>query len=200
MAVRGARASIQRTDVHDYRLPPARARDLADLVVGIVGMGRIGRAVADRLRGFGCRILTCDNRSGGHVPLDDLLRRSDVVTLHTPLTATTRHLLDRRRIELLKPGAYVVNTARGALLDTPALLAAVESGRLAGAALDVVEEEDGAFYADGRTTTPVPILERLRELPGVVLTPHTAFHTERTLRETVETTLINCVDFEGGRA
>jgi len=199
MAVRGARAGIHRTDAHDYRLPPARARELRDLVAGVVGTGRIGRAVAQRLRAFGCRILTHDTRAASStvdVPLDDLLRRSDVVTLHTPLTPETHHLLDARRVALLRPGAVLVNTARGGLVDTAALLAALESGRIGGAALDVVEGEEGIFYADHRTLAPDPVLARLRALPQVVLTPHTAFHSERALRDTVEATLAGCLAFE----
>ena len=110
------------------------------MTVGVVGTGRIGAAVMDRLRGFGCRVLAydrCRTTSAEYVPLDVLLRESDVVTLHAPLTADTHHLLDRRRIEQMRHGAFIINTGRGSLLDTEALLAALESGRLGGAALDV---------------------------------------------------------------
>lgn len=142
MAVRQAKSIIRRADVHDYRLNDVRGKELRDLTVGIVGTGRIGAAVMDRLRGFGCRMLACDSRpnvDADYVPLDELLRRSDLVTLHTPLTAETHHLLNRRRIGAMKRGAYVVNTGRGSLLDTEALVAALESGQLGGAALDVLE-------------------------------------------------------------
>ena len=128
-------------------------RELRDLTVGVVGAGRIGVAVMDRLRGFGCRVLAfdrCRSTSAEYVTLEVLLRESDVVTLHAPLTADTHHLLDRRRIELMRRGACIINTARGALLDTEALLASLESGHLGGAALDVVEHEEGVFYSDHR--------------------------------------------------
>jgi D-specific alpha-keto acid dehydrogenase len=131
------------------------------------------------------------------VPLDDLVRESDVVTLHTPLTPETHHLLDRRRIERMKPGAFVINTGRGALLDTHALLAALESGRLGGAALDVVEGEEGVFYADHRSA-PLPDspLLRLQAMPNVLISPHTAYYTDHALSDTVENSLVNCLNFE----
>ncbi|MEC3992584.1 D-isomer specific 2-hydroxyacid dehydrogenase family protein [Actinacidiphila sp. DG2A-62] len=197
MSVRNAQSTVRRVDDHDYRLPEARGRELRDLTVGIVGTGRIGAAVADRLRGFGCRLLAHDRRpriAAEHVPLDELLRLSDIVTLHTPLTAETRHLLDRRRIALMKPGAYLVNTGRGPLVDTDALIAALESGRLGGAALDVVEGEEGVFYADRRAGPAAgePLL-RLQKLPNVLITPHTAYYTDRALRDMVENSLANCL-------
>ncbi|ROP42204.1 D-isomer specific 2-hydroxyacid dehydrogenase family protein [Saccharothrix texasensis] len=200
MAVRNAGSVLRRADAHDYRLPDLPGRELRDLTVGVVGTGRIGAAVVDRLRGFGCRQLAHDVRPGSsaeHVPLDELLRQSDVVTLHTPLTAATRHLLNRRRIERMKHGAFVVNTGRGGLIDTDALLPALESGRLGGAALDVLEGEEGIFYAD-RRNRPLDHehLSRLRRLPNVVITPHTAYHTDHALRDTVANSLINCRDFE----
>jgi D-specific alpha-keto acid dehydrogenase len=200
MAVRNAKSIIRRTDTHDYRLHEVRGKELRDLTVGVIGAGRIGSAVIDRLRGFGCMTLAYDNRtktSARYVPLDDLLRQSDIVTLHTPLTADTHHLLNRRRIEQMKDGAFVVNTARGSLLDTEALLSALESGRLGGAALDVVEGEDGVFYADCRNR-PIgnePLL-RLQQLPNVVISPHTAYYTDHALSDTVENSIINCLTFE----
>jgi D-specific alpha-keto acid dehydrogenase len=204
MAVRNAKSVIRRTDVHDYRLLDVRGKDLRDLTAGVVGTGRIGSAVLDRLRGFGCRTLAYDTRpktSADYVPLDELLERSDIVTLHTPLTADTHHLLDRRRIGQLKQGAFVINTGRGSLLDTESLLSALESGRLGGAALDVLEGEDGIFYADCRDTrienTPLP---RLQQLPNVIISPHTAYYTDRALMDTVENTIINCLTFEKEKA
>jgi D-specific alpha-keto acid dehydrogenase len=200
MAVRNAKSVLRRADTHDYRLPDVRGKELRDLTVGVVGTGRIGSAVLDRLRGFGGRTLACDPcpaASASYVPLGELLERSDIVTLHTPLTADTRHLLDRRRIGQMKPGAILVNTGRGALLDTESLLSALESGRLGGAALDVLEGEDGIFYADRRDT---PIgnapLARLQQLPNVIISPHTAYYTDHALRDMVENTIINCLAFE----
>ncbi|MEW2458592.1 D-isomer specific 2-hydroxyacid dehydrogenase family protein [Streptomyces albus] len=200
MAVRQAKATVRRTDAHDYRLSDIRGKELRDLTVGVVGTGRIGTAVIDRLQGFGCRVLAYDNRPGtaaDYVPLDELLRHSDIVTLHTPLTAETRHLLDRRRIEQMKGGAFVINTGRGQLIDTEALLPALESGRLGGAALDVLEGEEVIFYTDCRNKLiENRSLLRLQELPNVHISPHMAYYTERALSDTIRNSLVNCLDFE----
>jgi D-specific alpha-keto acid dehydrogenase len=202
MAVRHAKTVIRRTDVHDYRLNDVRGKELRDLTIGVIGTGRIGAAVMSRLRGFGCRILAYDTRpttSADYVSLGDLLQQSDIVTLHTPLTANTHHLLSRRRIERMKHGAVIVNTGRGALVDTEALVCALESGRLGGAALDVLEGEEGIFYADCSDKplegTPLP---RLQALPNVIISPHTAYYTDHALCDTVENSIANCLKFEHG--
>lgn len=199
MAVRHATSVIRRADVHDYRLNDARGRELRDLTVGVIGTGRIGAAVIDRLQGFGCRVLAhdrCPNAAADYVALGALLEQSDVVTLHTPLTAGTHHLLDHARIQQMKRGAFIINTGRGALLDTEALVPALESGRLGGAALDVLEGEEGIFYADCRGK-PVEsaLLLRLQELPNVFVSPHTAYYTDHALSDMVEHTMVNCLKF-----
>jgi D-specific alpha-keto acid dehydrogenase len=197
MAVRNAKSLIRRADLHDYRLSDVRGKELRDLTIGVVGTGRIGAAVIDRLRGFGCRILACDNRpktAADYVPLDDLLQLSDIVTLHTPLTSDTHHLLNRRRIEHMKRGAFIINTGRGALLDTEALLPALESGRLGGAALDVLEGEEGIFYADCRNKRiDSEPLVRLQSLPNAIVSPHTAYYTDHALSDTVQHSIVNCL-------
>jgi len=203
MLVRNAKSTMRRTDIHDFRLNDVRGKELRDLSIGIVGTGRIGAAVMDRLRGFGCRILAYDidpRAAADYVPLDELLRQSDIVTLHTPLNADTHHLLDRRRIERMKHGAAIVNTGRGALLDTDALVSALESGRLGGAALDVLEGEEGIFYADCRRS-PIESesLLRLQQLPNVLISPHIAYYTDHALSDTVERSLISCLNFESGK-
>lgn len=200
MVVRDAKSIIRRADVHDYRLNEVRGKELRDLTVGVVGAGRIGAAVIDRLRGFGCRILAYDSRpktAADYVPLDELLRQSDIVTLHTPLNADTHHLLNRQRIEQMKRGAFVINTGRGPLLDTEALVAALDDGSLSGAALDVLEGEEGVFYADCRNQ-PIEskLLLRLQELPNVLISPHTAYYTDHALSDMVENSIANCLTFE----
>ena len=200
MAIRNAKSVIRSSDVYDYRLHEVRGRELRDLTVGVVGTGRIGAAVLDRLTGFGGRTLAHDPRpkvSARCVPLDELIRQSDIVTLHAPLNPGTHHLLDRRRIEQMRHGAFVINTGRGSLLDTEALLSALEDGRLGGAALDVLEGEGGIFYADRRTDRiENKTLMRLQQLPNVVVSPHTAYYTDHTLSDIVENTIINCLTFE----
>ncbi|WP_434443911.1 D-isomer specific 2-hydroxyacid dehydrogenase family protein [Lentzea sp. E54] len=202
MVMRDVKALLRRADQHDYRLNDVRGRELRDLTIGVIGTGRIGVAVLDRLRGFGGCVLAHDSRprnSADYVPLDELLRLSDIVTLHTPLNAGTRHLLDRERIAQMKPGAFVINTGRGPLVDTDSLLAALESGRLGGAALDVLEGEEGIFYTDCRDQEiGSEALLRLQEMPNVIISPHTAYYTDHALSDTVENSLINCLSFENG--
>jgi D-specific alpha-keto acid dehydrogenase len=169
-----------------------------------VGAGSIGSAVIRRLRGFGCRILvhTVGRPPAGaeSVSLDALLRASDVVTLHVPLDATTHHLVGAAEIAAMKSDAVLVNTSRGAVVDTAALTGALEAGHLGGAALDVIEGEDGCFArVRGSRDVDHPFLPRLLAMPNVVVTPHTAFRTRRALREIVKGTLANCAAFERGR-
>lgn len=204
MVVRNAKSIIRRADIHDFRLNAVRGKELRDMTIGVIGTGRIGAAVMDRLRGFGCRILAYDHRpktSAHYVPLDELLQQSDIVTLHTPLNADTNHLFNRQRIGQMKHGAFIINTGRGSLLDTEALIPALESGKLGGAALDVLEGEEGVFYFDCRKKTiESKLLLRLQKLPNVLITPHTAYHTEHALRDIVENTFVNCLKFERRKA
>jgi D-specific alpha-keto acid dehydrogenase len=159
-----------------------------------------------RLQAFGGRVLACTSSrdvtaAAELVSLPRLLAESDIVTLHLPLTADTRHVIGREQVAAMKPGAFLVNTGRGALIDTDALVGALEHGNLGGAALDVLEGEEGIFYVD-RTTTPVDhgALLRLQQLPNAIVTPHTAYYTRRALHDTVEQTLVNCLRFERNRA
>jgi D-specific alpha-keto acid dehydrogenase len=203
MSIRNAKSVLSRVEVHDYNLPAVQGRELRDMTVGILGTGRIGQAVIDRLTGFGCRILTYDlypQAKAEYVPLGKLLQQSDILTLHMPLSADTYHILDRKRIKSMKHGAFVINTARGSLIDTEALIGALENGRLRGAALDVVEGEEGIFYQDciGKLI-PNQLLLRLQKLPNAIITPHTAFYTEHALQDIVENTIQNCLHFERGK-
>jgi D-specific alpha-keto acid dehydrogenase len=200
MAVRDVTSTVNRSLERDYRPNERRGRELRDLTVGVVGTGRIGAAVIDRLSGFGCHILAhdrCPKIAVEYVRLADLLQRSDVVTLHTPLTPDTHHLLDNRRLAQMQTGAFVINTGRGALIDTAALLSSLEDGRLGGAALDVVEGEKGIFYLDHRMSARTSsLLSRLQQLPNVIITPHAAYFTEHALYDVVENTITNCLNFE----
>jgi D-specific alpha-keto acid dehydrogenase len=132
--------------------------------------------------------------------LAQLLRESDVVTLHLPLTPDTHHLIGREELATMRRGAVLVNTARGGLVHTAALVDALERGHLGGAALDVLEDEGGVFYVD-HSGAPVPHrhLGRLAALPNMIVTPHAAYFTARTLHETVEQTLANSLRFERNR-
>ncbi|HVK04811.1 MAG TPA: NAD(P)-dependent oxidoreductase [Armatimonadaceae bacterium] len=183
----------------DFRPEGTQGFDLKEKTVGIVGMGRIGLHVARIARGFHMTILAADpypNRvyaellDFSYVPLEELLARSDIVTLHAPLTDSTRHLLDADAVAKMKPGALLVNTSRGGLVDTAAVLAALDSGRLCGAGLDVLENEDR--LAD--------IGESLvRDRPNLILTPHVAYNTREAVRRIRETTADNIEAFLAGR-
>ncbi|MBA3253085.1 MAG: 3-phosphoglycerate dehydrogenase [Burkholderiaceae bacterium] len=167
------------------------SRELNGLTVGYIGMGRIARAVAERLGAFGTRGIFFDPIVPTAVGLqrrsfDQVLQEADVVTLHLPLTAETRHLIGADEIARMKRGAYLVNTARGGLVDEPALVAALESGHLAAAALDVFETE------------PLPAGHLLTRLKNVVLTPHISAGTRDALQTKMRALFSNVQRFYRG--
>ena len=175
--------------------------------VGIVGTGRIGATVAQVLSGFGVTLLAVDVAPHPdclalgvrYVSLDELLRGSDVVTLHCPLTPETRHLIDGPRLATMRPGALVVNTSRGALIDTPAIIAALKTRHLGGLAIDVYEEEDRLFFEDHSSdVVEDDTFARLQTFPNVIVTGHLAFFTDVALGEIARTTLANATTFERG--
>jgi phosphoglycerate dehydrogenase-like enzyme len=167
------------------------SRELNGMTVGYIGMGRIAQAVAERLRAFGTKGIYCDPNVpafGGleKRSLDEVLQASDIVSLHLPLTAQTRNLIGAERLARMKPGAYLVNTARGGLVDEAALAQALESGRLAGAALDVFETE------------PVTAAHPLARLRNVVLTPHISAGTRDALKTKMRALFANVERFFRG--
>jgi glyoxylate reductase len=158
-------------EVREGRWPPwspahMLGGDLAGTTLGIVGWGRIGQAMARRGEGFGMRIVHSSRSSG--LPLHDLLEQADHVSLHTPLTADTRHLIGREELKRMKPTAYLINTARGGVLDQVALREALEAGEIAGAGLDVTEPE------------PLPADDPLLTAPNLLVVPHIGSATVRT--------------------
>jgi len=165
-------------EVRAGRWVPASAslRRLAELTCGIVGFGRIGRATARKLAAFGCRLLAYDPYPGGPVPgvesagLESLLSQSDIVIVHAPLTPATHHLIDAQRLALMRPGGLLINVSRGAVVDTQAVIDALNEGRLCAAGLDVLELEPA-----------VP--EALLSQAGAMLTPHVAFSSDASLLE-----------------
>ncbi len=165
------------------RLRPVKAAE--DEVVAVIGAGRIGGRTAEKLRALGYRVVVHDALLAPHPSLEEALHGADYVTLHVPLTSATYHLLDRRRLSLLAPGAVVVNTSRGGLVDEAALVAALDSGRLRGAALDVFETE------------PLPSGSPLASRPDVLLTPHVAWYSERAERTVREKAVARAVEVLG---
>lgn len=177
--------------------------------VGIVGTGKIGATVARVFSGFGVTLLAhdvrpnpeCEALGARYVALEELLAAADVVTLHCPLIPDTRHLIDARRLAAMKPGALLINTSRGALVDTPAVIDALKSRHLRGVAIDVYEEEDGLFFEDhSADILQDDTFARLLTFPNVVVTGHQAFFTDHALRDIARTTLENVTLFEAGAA
>ena len=182
---------------NDFTLKGLLGRELADSTVGIVGAGAIGKKVIRMLSGFGCRILYC-NRSPSpeadgyaeRVSMDELLERSDIVSLHLEHNDETHHIIDSAAISRMKDGAILVNTARGPLVDTEALIAALKSGKLSAAALDVIEGEFGYYYNDCTSMDlEGHFMDRLRKLPNVILMHHMGFYYETAIRDMVVNSL-----------
>ena len=180
--------------------------DLFGKTVGIIGTGKIGRITAQIFRGFEAKVIAHDpspshvwaNANGlDYVELDPLLAASDVVSLHLPLSPETLHLLNRQSISRMKPGVFIVNTSRGKLIDTTALIAALKSGHVGGVALDVYEEEEGIFFED--LSGHVLLDDELSQLlifPNVLVTAHQGFLTQEALTEIARVTTTNIVNHQ----
>ena len=176
--------------------------------VGVIGTGRIGAAVVKILTGFGCRILAYDvvqnpevAKSGArYVELEDIFKASDIVTLHCPLLPVTHHLIDANAVSMMKDGVMLINTSRGALVDTPAVIEGLKSGRIGALGLDVYEEEEALFFEDmSSAVLQDDVFARLLTFPNVVITGHQAFLTEEALMTIAETTLSNVATIERGQ-
>ena len=194
-----------RTRDFNFSLSGLTGFDLHGKTVGIVGTGKIGCTFSEICKGFGMRILAYDkfpspDNGLSYVPLLELLAQADVVSLHCPLTSETQHMIDAAAIAGMKPGVVIVNTSRGALIDSEALLSALNSEKVRGAGLDVYEEEAEVFYED-RSGTVIgdDVLSLLVSHPNVVITSHQGFFTEEALDSIARTTTENIRDFFAGR-
>ncbi len=179
---------------------------LSGKTVGIVGTGKIGLATARILAGFGCTVLGCDPVpspafGGAMVDLSELLARADIVSLHCPLMGETRHMINAETLALMKPGAMLVNTSRGGLIDTASVISALKSHHLGYLAIDVYEQESALFFHD-RSSDIIDddIFQRLMTFPNVLVTGHQGFFTVEALREIAAVTLSNLICFADGRA
>jgi len=185
----------------NFALDGLMGREIHGRAVGVVGTGEIGGVVATILgAGFGAKVLAYDPREnpvviaagGRYVPLETLLSEAEIVTLHCPLTPDTRHLIRADRLALMRHGALLVNTGRGALIDARDVTEALKTGQLGGVALDVYEEEDGLFGRDHSSEIIADdVFARLLTFPNVVITGHQAYFTEPALRAIAETTVDN---------
>ena len=193
-----------RTRDFNFSLSGLTGFDLHGKTVGVVGTGKIGRIFADICKGFGMRVLAYDkfpNPSAGlnYVELSELLEQSDVISLHCPLTDETRHMINAAAIEKMKPGTVLVNTSRGGLVDTEALIDGLKSRKVGAACLDVYEEEGDLFYEDcSEEIVADDTLVRLISMPNVIVTSHQAFLTKEALNNIAVTTVDNFMKFERG--
>ena len=178
--------------------------DLHGKTIGLVGTGRIGAAAARIFNGFGCRVLAYDLRPQPtigveYVELDVLYAQADIVSLHVPLTPSTHHMINATALGRMKRGIMLINTSRGALIDSRALIAALKTGHVGSAGLDVYEEEEGIFVEDlSGTVLQDDVLARLLTFPNVVVTSHQGFFTREALAAIASTTLGNVTAFERG--
>ncbi|QIX63269.1 2-hydroxyacid dehydrogenase [Hymenobacter sp. BT18] len=181
----------------DFRLDSLVGFDLHGKTVGLVGCGRIGGVLARILHGFGCHLLAHDLAPDPelirryhlrYVSLSELCAAADIISLHAPLTPATHYLFSASQLALLKPGAMLINTGRGGLLDTRAALAALQSGHLGYLGLDVYEHEKGLFFADHSRDAPDPLLAALLNHPNVLITGHQGFLTREALTNIATTT------------
>jgi len=172
--------------------------DLHGRTVGLVGLGKIGRIVADIMRGFGCQVLAHDPMIPDSAPLAEVWPNSDIVSLHCPLTDDTYHIVNEESLAQLKPGAMLINTSRGGLVDARACIRALKSGRLGALGLDVYEEEAELFFQDHSSrVVGDDLFMRLTTFPNVLITGHQAFFTEEALTAIARTTFENLGHFEG---
>jgi D-lactate dehydrogenase len=182
--------------------------DLYGCMVGIVGTGKIGLCFARIMKGFGCHLLAYDLAENTdclelgveYISLENLLKRSDIVSLHCPLMPETHHIINDKTLEHLKPGAMLINTSRGGLIDTQAAIAAIKSGCIGSFGIDVYEQEAELFFEDlSNTVIQDDAFQLLQTFPNVVITAHQGFFTRNALEAIAQTTLNNISDFERGK-
>lgn len=207
MSIRKMKRIMQREEINDFSLPGIQGRELPNFTVGVLGTGRIGRSVIRDLSGFGCRILAYDKYESKEVKgcaeyadLETIYRECDLITLHMPLLEDNFHLIDGEAIKKMKDGVVIVNTARGGLIDTAALIEGLESGKIGAAGLDVIEDEFGMYYYDRKSDVMKKRdLYVLRGFPNVIVTPHMAFYTDQAVSDMVKNSIVSCMLREEGK-
>lgn len=199
--VRNTHKAYIRTKGYNFSLNGLCGFDLHGKTVGVVGTGKIGRIFIDICRGFGMRVLAYDkfrknDDNTEYTTLENLLKYSDIISLHCPLTEETYHMINETSLRTMKNGVVIVNTSRGALINTHDLIDGIKSKKIGGACLDVYEEEADVFYEDNSSDIiDDDTLAILLSLPNVLVTSHQAFLTEEALANIAETTVQNIQDF-----
>ena len=199
MTIRKIKAITRRAAAQDFTLNGIQGKEIRDFKIGVVGIGRIGAAVIKRLSGFGCEIIAYDVYQREdlkdivkYVSFDELLKESDMITLHAPFLEENFHLINEETISKIKDGVVIINTARGELIDTHALVKAIKTGKVSAAGLDVCEHEFHMYYNDLRNEIiDNPDLAQLKSFPNVIVTPHMAFYTENAINSMVKNSLLS---------
>ena len=207
MSIRKMKRIMQREEINDFSLPGIQGKEMPNFTVGVLGTGRIGRAVIRDISGFGCKIYAYDQyendevkKYAQYVSLDEIYEKCDMITLHMPLTEENMHLIDAEAIQKMQDGVVLINTARGGLIDTKALIDGLESGKIGAAGWDVIEDEFGMYYFDRKSD----ILSKrdlyiLRGFPNVIVTPHMAFYTDQAVSDMVKHSIESCMLHEAGK-
>lgn len=194
-----------RTREFNFNISGLEGFDLHGKTAGVIGTGMIGCIFIDICKGFGMNIVAYDpypkkDSDINYVSLDELLGQSSVISLHCPLTPDTKFIINEKNIEKIKEGAYIINTSRGKLIDSTALINALKSGKLGGACLDVYEEENSLFFEDcSGEVIDDDELSVLLSMPNVIITSHQAFLTEEALQKIAEVTVYNLDQFYSGK-
>ena len=200
-SVRRIHKAFIRTKSFNFSLNDLAGFDLYQKTIGIIGTGKIGKIFANICNGFGMNVIAYDKYPDSslnveYVELSELFKRSDIISLHCPLTESTHHLINENAINQMKSGVLIVNTSRGALIDSSALLEGIKSRKVGGACLDVYEEESDFFFEDYSShIVEDDTLARLISMPNVIVTSHQAFLTNEALENIAQTTIENITEF-----
>lgn len=200
MACRKIKHIIDRNIVQDFSLDGKMGKEISKCTVGIIGTGKIGKSVIKKLSVFGCKILANSEyvdsevqEYATYVDLETLIKNSDIISLHAPLNEDTYHIIDEEKINKMKDEVIIVNTARGGLIDTNALINGIESEKIGSVALDVIEDEHGLYYHNFTSKIlKYRALSILKSFPNVVITPHTAYYTDEAVMNMVRNSIKAC--------
>ncbi len=203
MCLRHYKQAMFRGNVNDYSLTGLQGKEMRNLTIGVIGTGNIGAQVIENIQGFGCKILGFDTQKNAklenkitYVSLEELYKQSDIITLHIPLFESTKHLINKQSLQLMKNGIIIINCARGELINTEDIIDAIENRKVGALGLDVIENEKGIYHQDRRSD----ILENremayLRQFPNVVMTQHIAFFTYEAISMMVKTSVDSLLAF-----
>jgi len=207
MSIQKMKRILQRAELNDFSLPGIQGGELHNFTVGVIGTGKIGQAVIRDLSGFGCKIYAYDVYRSESVKeyadyvenVQEIYQKCDLITLHMPLFESNFHMIDEKAMAQMKDGVVLINTARGGLIDTKALIKGLETGKVGAAGLDVIEDEFGLYYKDLKSKClSKHDLCILRSFPNVVVTPHMAFYTDQAVSDMVKNSILSCCLNERG--